>query len=154
MNRKYTRQLFLETVERLKKHDPDFTFTTDIIVGFPGETEADFHDTLNVMRDVKFAKVHMFPYSERKRTLAALYPNKVPQEVIQKRKQIVLHEAEQQAFTLRQNFVGRTMKVLTENDGSGHTENFLNVIVSHEPNQIVTVFCESNAPEGLIGRVI
>lgn len=154
MNRKYTRQVFLETIERLKNRDPDFTFTTDIIVGFPGETEADFQETLEVMREVKFAKVHMFPYSERKRTRAALYPNKVTQEVIQERKQIVLREAEKQAFSLRQNFVGRMLRVLTENDGSGHTENFLNVIIAHEPNQIVTVFCESNAAEGLIGRVI
>src|SRR5579872_2718778 len=74
MNRKYTRHIFLDTVERLRKAQPDFTFTTDLIVGFPGETEADFEESLEVMRAVKFAKVHMFPYSERKRTRAAQFP--------------------------------------------------------------------------------
>ncbi len=77
MNRKYTREIFLEAVDRLKKARPDFTFTTDVIVGFPGESERDFQDTLDVMEHVRFAKVHMFPYSVRKRTRAALYPNKI-----------------------------------------------------------------------------
>jgi threonylcarbamoyladenosine tRNA methylthiotransferase MtaB len=71
MNRKYTRQVFLETIERLRQAAPDFTVTTDIIVGFPGETDADFDETLDVMRQVQFAKVHMFPYSDRPRTRAA-----------------------------------------------------------------------------------
>ncbi len=87
MNRKYTRQIFMETVEKLKAANPDFSFTTDIIVGFPGETDADFADTLEVMDQVKFAKVHMFPYSERPRTRAALMPNKVSPDVIKERKQ-------------------------------------------------------------------
>ena len=78
MNRKYTRQIFLETVERLKGACPDFTFTTDVIVGFPGETEADFQDSLDVVQSVQFAKVHMFPFSPRPRTRAAIMPNQVP----------------------------------------------------------------------------
>ncbi len=65
MNRKYTRQMFMESIERLQAASPRFTFTTDIIVGFPGETERDFQETLEVMEEVKFAKVHMFPYSDR-----------------------------------------------------------------------------------------
>ena len=67
MNRKYTRQIFLDAVEKLKKASSDCTFTTDVIVGFPGETESDFQETLDVMREVKFAKVHMFPYSPRRK---------------------------------------------------------------------------------------
>lgn len=156
MNRKYTRQVFLETIERLKAASPRFTFTTDIIVGFPGETEGDFEDTLDVMRQVKFAKVHMFPYSERKRTRAALFPNKVPQEVIQARKQIVMREAEKHAFELRQAYVGKTLKVLVEDGVSGHTENFLPVSLNVERKQheIVSVLCEANTPEGLIGKIL
>jgi threonylcarbamoyladenosine tRNA methylthiotransferase MtaB len=156
MNRKYTRQIFLETIERLKKASPQFTFTTDIIVGFPGETEADFEDTLDVMQQVKFAKVHMFPYSERKRTRAALFPNKVPQEVIQARKQIVLREAEKQAFELRQAYIGKTVQVLVEEGKSGHTANFLPVAFDSERkrHELVSVLCEANTPEGLVGRII
>lgn len=148
MNRKYTRQIFLETIEKLK----GFTFTTDIIVGFPGESDADFEETLDVMRRVKFAKVHMFPYSERKRTRAALFPNKVPEKIIQERKQIVLQEAERLSFQLREEYVGKQMHVLLEETGSGHSEHFLPVIVEGMQNDMVEVECVANSPEGLIGR--
>lgn len=156
MNRKYTRQMFMEAVERLRGACPEFTFTTDIIVGFPGETDLDFQDTLDVMRQVRFAKVHMFPYSERKRTRAALYENKVSEQVKRERKQIVLRESERLAHSLREEYVGKTMTVLTENSNSGHTDNFLQVILDQElpSNQLVEVELLENTPEGLLGRVI
>ena len=164
MNRKYTRQVFMETVDRLRNACSDFTFTTDIIVGFPGETEADFEDTLSVMREVKFAKVHMFPYSERPRTRAALMPNKVPQDLIKARKQQVLNLSEQVAYELREAYVGREMIILTESGDknrpgeiSGHTDNFLMVWVpdaGYRPNQLLKVKLLANSPEGLIGTVI
>jgi threonylcarbamoyladenosine tRNA methylthiotransferase MtaB len=163
MNRKYTRQMFMDTVERLKNADPDFTFTTDVIVGFPGETEADFQETLDVMGQVKFAKVHMFPYSERARTKAALMPNKVPPDIIKKRKQETLRVAEQMGFELRERFVGRRMTILTENvdagrpgEIAGHTENFLMAWVTndkHGSNELVEVDLVANTPDGLIGKI-
>jgi len=162
MNRKYTRQIFMSTVDRLLQACPDFTFTTDIIVGFPGETDSDFEDTLAVMRDVRFAKVHMFPYSDRPRTRSNLMPNKVPNEVIKTRKQEVLRLSEQVAYELRSVFVGRRMSVLTENDDgdqsgsvSGHTANFLTVSIPNangiQSNEMVEVELISNSPEGLEG---
>lgn len=161
MNRKYTRQIFIETVEKLKAANPDFTFTTDIIVGFPGETDIDFEDTLDVMSRVKFAKVHMFPYSDRPRTRSALMPNKVPHELIKERKQRVLRASEKEAFELREGYVSRRMTVLTETKDEnrpgqicGHTDNFLNVWIQGEhlePNQLVDVTLVANTPEGLIG---
>lgn len=161
MNRKYTRQIFMKTVDKLLTASPDFTFTTDIIVGFPGETDADFEETLAVMREVNFAKIHMFPYSERPRTKAATMPNKVPQELIKQRKQQVLRLAEQTAFELRNRYVGRKMVVLTEGrekDNSsyitGHTENFLNVLIKDphcQPNELIEVELIENTPNGLIG---
>jgi len=164
MNRKYTRQIFLETADRMRTASPDFTFTTDIIVGFPGETESDFNETLDVMHEVKFAKVHMFPYSERARTRAALMPNKVPPEIIKQRKQEILRVAEHVAFELRDQYVSRSMRVLCESiDGnrpgqiSGHTDNFLSVWVQGQgfhPNQLIDVELIENTPTGLIGRPI
>lgn len=160
MNRKYTRQIFIESVEKMKQLSSDFTVTTDIIVGFPGETDEDFQDTLSVMRDVKFAKVHMFPYSDRPRTRAALYPNKVPNEVIKERKQILLRHAEAQSYELRNQFLNRTMTVLTESvDESspeyiaGHSDNFLTVLVKglNQSNELVNVILTENTPKGLIG---
>lgn len=163
MNRKYTRQIFLETIHKMRQAHADFTFTTDIIVGFPGETEEDFQETLDVMKETQFAKVHMFPYSERPRTRAALYPNKVPHELIKERKQILLRQAEQDAFELRQKYVGRTMSVLTEgfqghNEAmmAGHTANFLNVYFEKAgigSNQIVSVRLVENTPSGLFGII-
>ncbi len=163
MNRKYTAQMFSEAIEKLKKASPDFTFTTDIIVGFPGESEADFEDTLKLMRTTQFAKVHMFPYSSRDKTRAALYPNKVAQEVIQERKKKLLELAEETSFLLRENYVGREMKVLLESPVkgfphlfSGHTENFLPVWVEGESirsNEIVLVKILENTLENLKGKV-
>ncbi|MBX9923148.1 MAG: tRNA (N(6)-L-threonylcarbamoyladenosine(37)-C(2))-methylthiotransferase MtaB [Rhabdochlamydiaceae bacterium] len=166
MNRKYTLQIFLDTVEKLKKAHPDFTFTTDVIVGFPGESEADFQDTLEVMRTVRFAKVHMFPYSPRSKTRAALYPNQIAQDVIQERKKRVLHLAEETSFSLRETYVGREMDVLLESPVkdfpelfSGHTENFLSVWVESgsktlRSNEIVRVKLIENGKESLRGMII
>jgi len=161
MNRKYTRQIFIDTVDRLMEKNPDFTVTTDIIVGFPGETEADFAETLDLVEHVKFAKVHMFPYSPRKRTRAALYPNRVSPDVMAERKQKILRLSEKTAFDLRQRYVGRKMEVLLESESkpgflSGHTANFLRVWVpagSYKPNDLVEVELIGNEPDGLVGRV-
>ncbi len=156
MNRKYTKQIFLETIDKLKKASPRFTFTTDIIVGFPGETDADFQETLEVMKEVQFAKVHMFPYSTRARTRAALYPNKVSPQVIQERKERVLRESEKQAFLLREAYIGQQLTTLLEEPSFGHSENFLPVFLETAAarNTIVKVVCTENRPEGLYGKVI
>lgn len=161
MNRKYTKQIFLQTVDRLLQANPDFTFTTDVIVGFPGETEADFQETMEVIEKVQFAKVHMFPYSPRKKTRAALYPNAVSADVIRARKQFLLRSAEKTSFDLRQRFVGRKMSVLLENSEegflTGHTENFLRVWVpshAHQPNELIEVELIGNRPDGLLGKVL
>ena len=156
MNRKYTRQMFLESIKRLKAASTDFTFTTDIIVGFPGEAEADFQETLSVIEEVKFAKVHMFPYSKRERTRAALYQNPVDPDKILDRKQRVLRLSEQVAHRLRQGYLGREMDVLVEGKQCGHTQNFLEVLIPNggvEPNTIVRCKLIENTPKGLIGCV-
>jgi threonylcarbamoyladenosine tRNA methylthiotransferase MtaB len=157
MNRKYTRQIFLETVEKLKKASPDFTFTTDVLVGFPGETEIDFQETLDVIREVQFAKVHMFPFSPRERTRAALYPHQITREIMEERKNAVLRLAEEVAYSLRNQYVGRTMTILTEgHEGewiTGHTDNFLRVKVPASnlvSNQLINAFLSTNTPDGLV----
>jgi len=162
MNRKYTKQIFLETFEKMKQKNPDFTATTDVIVGFPGESDADFAETVEVIKKVQFAKVHMFPYSPRKRTRAALYSNQVPQNVLKQRKQELLHLSEKISFQLREQFIGRTMSVLLEDEEkgemiSGHTSNFLRVWLPREtykPNDLVSVELIGNEPGGLIGRIL
>jgi len=151
MNRKYTRQIFLDTVKKLKEASADFTFTTDVIVGFPMESEEDFQETLAVIDEVQFAKVHMFPYSARERTKAATYPQLDPQ-IIAERKNILTMHAEQAAFALRERFVGRRMHVLTESKEGGYTGNFLPVKVSaSRSNELIEVEIVENQPDGLVG---
>lgn len=164
MNRKYTRQMFFDSINRLKNADPDFTFTTDLIVGFPGETQRDFEETLDAIEQVQFAKVHMFPYSDRPRTRAALYKNKIPNETIRYRKHKLLQVAERQAFALREEYIGRTMKILTESpdreDPSlirGHTENFLPVVLERgdlQSNEIIEVELSENHPDAFLAKQV
>ncbi len=152
MNRKYTRQMFQEAWERLLAADPHFTCTTDVIVGFPGETEADFEETLDMVRQVRFAKVHMFPYSPRERTRAALYPGKVADEVKAERKNRLLRVAEEVAFKLRESYVGKRVEVLTESANSGHTANFLPVnLPPGRANELRMVKIIENRADGLVG---
>lgn len=155
MRRKYTKQDFIDATNRLLQANPQFTFTTDIIVGFPGETEEEFQETPQLMDEVRFAKVHMFPYSDRPKTRASRMPNKVAEDVIQKRKAILLKKAEENAYNLRESFIGSEFTVLMETRDMGHTENFLPVTLpknKFRPNTLVKVKCVENTPEGLIGE--
>jgi threonylcarbamoyladenosine tRNA methylthiotransferase MtaB len=164
MNRKYTRQIFLESVNKLRALDPDFTFTTDVIVGFPGETDVDFQETLSVMREAQFVKVHMFPFSVRERTRAALMPNHIPADVIRSRKEALLLAADDIAFQRHADFLGRTMEVLTESADAqrpgtimGHTRNFLRVSlpqVGIRANELVSVSLVDNQTGGLWGEAV
>ncbi|MCH9633702.1 MAG: Threonylcarbamoyladenosine tRNA methylthiotransferase MtaB [Chlamydiae bacterium] len=163
MNRKYTRQLFFQTIDRIRLKCPDFTFTTDIIVGFPGERESDFEETMDVVSQVKFSKVHMFPYSRRERTKAASFTDTVPPQQIKERKNRLLEWSEKMSFELREKYVGRKMEVLTESNNSeefmsvGHTDNFLKIYIPNKKiraNQLLQVIVTGNTTDGLIGKVL
>ena len=162
MNRKYTRQMFFDSIDYLKSKSPSFTFTTDVIVGFPGETEFDHQETLEAIEEVGFIKVHMFPYSKRERTKAALYTDHVDKPTVQRRKQEVLRRAEQVAFERQKEFLGKKVNVLIESKESdtkafGHSENFLPVWVEKQglrSNEMYSVELVENTPSGLIGRLI
>jgi len=160
MRRLYTREQFLETVELFRSKAKDFMFTTDIIVGFPGENDDDFEQTLDLVEQVQFAKVHMFPYSERPKTQAERLLGKVPSGIITKRKNHLLQLAEKTAHDLRECYVGSYAEVLTEDsDGkwlSGQTRNGLPVLIeknSAQPNQLLTVYLEKNTDCALIGSL-
>ena len=159
MNRKYTLQQFMGSVEMLRAARPDFSFTTDVIVGFPGETEEDFQATLEMIEKVRFAKVHMFPYSSRAGTKAALFTDHIPKEVITERKGRLLRLAERVAYDLRTEFVGKQMKVLIERvEGEwayGHSEHFFEVKLPAEgceKNRVIDVLVVGNDASSLIGE--
>lgn len=114
MNRRYTKEEYLALVERLRAAIPDIALTTDIIVGFPGETEEDFADTLDVVRKVGFDSAFTFIYSKRTGTPAAVMENQVPEEIIKIRFDKLLREVQQIATEKAQKLTGQIQTVLVE----------------------------------------
>ncbi len=114
MNRKYTAGQYLEKVEMLKKAIPDCAITTDLIVGFPGETDEDFKATLELAKKVNFASAFTFVYSKREGTVAAKMPNQVPEEVSKARIMELVELINSQTRALSQTYIGKTVEILCE----------------------------------------
>jgi tRNA-2-methylthio-N6-dimethylallyladenosine synthase len=114
MHRGYTRERFLEIVRKLREAQPEIGLGTDIIVGFPGETEDDFEQTLSLCREVEFDQAFCFKYSQRKDTPAATMPNQVPEEVIEERHARLLALTNEIGTHRLQRFAGRVVQVLVE----------------------------------------
>ncbi len=134
MNRHYTRSEYLDIVKVLKDHDPGYGITTDIIVGFPGETEEDFRDSLKMTEEAGFLKVHVFKYSKRKGTRAESMGDQVPGEVKNLRSDRLLEAGEEAAKAFFAGEKGRLRTALFEEvteDGylTGFTENYVRVYV-------------------------
>ncbi len=114
MNRRYTKEQYLSLVERIRAVIPEVSLTTDIIVGFPGETEEDFEETLDVVRTVQFDSAFTFIYSKRTGTPAAEMEDQVPEEVVKVRFDRLLKEIQQISSKLTKQEVGKTEQVLVE----------------------------------------
>ena len=114
MRRTYNRERYLDRVAMIRELVPDCALTTDIIVGFPGETEADFAETLEVVEHVRYDSAFTFIYSPRRDTEAADLPDQVPHEVASERMGRLVDAVQRHATERAQRFVGRTMDVLVE----------------------------------------
>jgi tRNA-2-methylthio-N6-dimethylallyladenosine synthase len=112
MRRSYRAEKYLGIIKRVRELIPDAAITTDIIVGFPGETEADFQDTLNVVRESRFSTAFTFQYSKRPGTPAAEMPDQVPKEVVQERYERLLAVVNEVAWQENKKQVGKTLEVL------------------------------------------
>lgn len=135
MNRKYTTDDYRKSVELLKKHIPDVAITTDIMVGFPGETEEDFKTSLNFAKEIGFSKIHVFKYSPRKGTPAAEYKNQISPEEKEKRSQLMLSLSDDLEKEYFLNYIDKEMEVLYEQEMQGKkgyieglTKNYLRVM--------------------------
>lgn len=139
MNRKYTKDSYLDLVSRIRAKLPDISLTTDIIVGFPGETEADFEDTLDVVRQVRYDSAYTFIYSKRTGTPAAAMEDQVPEEVVKQRFDRLLHEIQKISAEITDCRVGETVPVLMEEvnaqDESLLTGRLSNNAVVHCPGE-------------------
>ena len=114
MNRGYTREQYFEKIALLRKYIPDCAITTDLIVGFPGETEADFADTLDLVDKVSFDAAFMFLYSPRPGTPAAKMPEQVPQEIKKERFARLLELQNKHSLKHNEALLGKSVEVLVE----------------------------------------
>ena len=124
MHRGYTRARFLEIIGKLRQAKPNIGLSTDLIVGFPGETEADFEETLSLVREVKFDQAFIFKYSERRDTPAAQMPTQLPQEIKEERNQRLLEVVNEIAARRYRTFVGQRVQILVEGPSKKNPERF------------------------------
>jgi tRNA-2-methylthio-N6-dimethylallyladenosine synthase len=117
MNRKYTKEKYLELVDKIKQTIPGVALTTDLIVGFPGETEEDFQETLDLVSKVEFESIYTFIYSVRKGTPAAEYQNQVPEEIKSERFKRLLDLVNKIGEKKTSEYYGRTVEILVEEQG-------------------------------------
>jgi len=133
MNRKYDKEFFLNKINTIRSIKEDISFTTDVIVGFPSETEEDFKETLEFIKEIGFTKVHTFPYSDRDGTVASKMNEKIDGNVKKRRVKELLELSDKLENDFYSKYYGKTMSVLFEEVKDdyfiGHTKNFIKVRV-------------------------
>ena len=147
MNRRYTKEQYLELVDKIRKAVPDISLTTDIIVGFPGETEEDFQETLDIVRKVRYDSAFTFIYSKRTGTPAAVMEDQIPEDVIKDRFDRLLNEVQTIASEVCAVHEGTTQQVLVESV----SEHDSSMVTGRLSNNLLVHFAGS---EELIGQLI
>ena len=160
MKRKYTTEEYMESLERLRNAFPGCAITTDMIVGFPGETEEEFEKSLSFIRQCRFADMHIFPYSRRPGTPAAEMPGQLPNAVKEERSRRAIAVAQDMSETYRRSLIGTAQAVLVEGmEGEhsvGHAMNYVKIYIpgAYPRNEIQTVAVKSLYGDGVTGEVI
>ena len=144
MNRRYDLEYFTDKVNTIRSLRPDISLTTDVIVGFPGETEEDFECTYNYCKNIGFAKIHVFPYSDRNGTVASRMPNHVPRNIVKERARKLIELSDILEKKYFKKFIGKEEEVLVEEFKNGYyhgfTENYIPVkLLDATPNEIIKV---------------
>ena len=153
MNRKYNTEEFRQCCKRLRQYFDEPALTTDVIVGFPGETEEEFAETLTFLKEIRFYETHVFKYSRRKGTKADRMPDQIPEQVKTARSDVLLELSEQNSTIYRKRLVGRNQEILVEEEHRmsgqtfmvGHTKEYVKIVVpegSVSAGEIVTVHVE------------
>ena len=163
MNRKYTAAEYKEVCDNLRQYMKDVSITTDIIVGFPGESAGEFEETYKFLSDIKLSKMHIFKYSKRAGTKAADMPFQVDGNLKEERSKALIELNHKNEVEFMEGFIGRTMSVLyeekvseSENSYVGYTENYLKVITNSSEDisgKIVPTKVISVEAEHMIGEV-
>ena len=137
MNRRYTTEEFRDVTKRLRSKFPNAALTTDIIVGFPGETDDEFNTTYEFLKDIAFYKMHIFKYSQRKGTKAAVMPNQVDGKIKEERSKKLIELSNENEYNYNKKYIGKQVEVLfEEREGEylkGHTTNY--IVVKHKTDK-------------------
>lgn len=136
MKRGYTKEEYIALAKKIKREIPDIALTTDIIVGFPGETEEDFNDTLDVVNEVGFENAFMFMYSKRRNTPASIYEDQIDEETMNRRLQTLMRQQDKIAFEYSQRYIGKTLKVLVE----GHSKKNMDMMFGRTSTHKIVLF--------------
>ena len=147
MNRKYTKEQYLALVDKIKKEIPDISLTTDIMVGFPGETEEDFEETMDVVRKVRYDAAYTFIYSKRTGTPAATMEDQVPEDVVKVRFQRLLDEIQKISAEITKEDEGSVKEVLVEEKNT-QTEG---LVTGRLSNNLLVHF---KGDESLVGELV
>lgn len=161
MNRRYTTDEFRNVVKLLRNTYDEVILTTDIIVGFPGETEEEFEKTYEFLKEIKFYKMHVFKYSKRSGTKAATMPNQIKPEIQEKRSKRLIELSDTNQKEYNKEYIGKTLEVLFEEQNGeyikGHTQNYIVVNVkgniSSFHNEIINVKIVEMLGDELLGIV-
>ena len=161
MNRRYTTEQFKEIVRLLRNAYDDVNLTTDVIVGFPGETDEEFSKTYKFLEEIKFYKMHIFKYSPRKGTKAAVMPNQISGDIKEEISRKLIELSDKNEIEYNESYIGKNVEVLfeEEKDGifKGHTQNYIMVyceLNKNLENQVISVRCEKAEQEHILGNSI
>lgn len=134
MNRKYNTKYYFDIISKIRKIRKDINITTDLIVGFPTETDACFKETLRTLAKIKFGKIHVFPYSKREATAANYFKSIVDDKTKKERVKKILELSDRYESLYYQKFIGKELNVLIEinKEGKslGYSDNYINIIVN------------------------
>lgn len=150
MNRKYDLNYFTNKVNEIRKYRKNISLTTDVIVGFPGETEEDFLETYNYCKNIGFAKIHVFPYSDRNGTVASRMGNKVPGNIKKDRARRLISLSQELENAYIEKFISKKISVLIERENDGYfygvSEEYIPIKVegNYECNEIYDIVLEKN----------
>ena len=150
MNRKYDKKYFKEEIEKIRKVRPDISITTDVIVGFPGETEEDFNECVDFIKEINFSKIHVFPYSKRDGTVAAKMKDQIDGKVKKERVKTLLDLSKTLEENYNNSFIGKKESCLIEKVDCkysyGHCSNYIYLKIPkiYKENEIVDIIIEKN----------
>lgn len=160
MDRKYDLKFYKDRIEKIRKMIKDISITTDLIVGFPNENEKDMEDTLKFLKEIKFTKIHTFPYSKREGTKAASMENQIDETIKRKRVKTVLELSDQLEQDFYQSKLNKTEEVIIEQtkDGKsyGYTSNYIKVEINSplKPNEVISVKINKVNNKKVTGKII